>query len=93
MTGSFAADAPKAEHIRGFHSPKLQHLLAARKRLRKLRPGMMSQLELANLSGHKDARSLRIIRFARRGRVSLLSGNEAFLLHSLARAQTAVSMA
>ncbi|WP_158745185.1 TylF/MycF/NovP-related O-methyltransferase [Acidisphaera sp. L21] len=48
----------------------------------------MARLELAILSGHKDSRVLSAIRTARAGRESLLSGNEAFTLFSMARAQS-----
>lgn len=77
----------EAERRRGFHNPKLHRLMAANRTLRRLTLGLMSKLELAILSGHKDAAVLRTIRAARLDRESLLSGNEAFMLHSLARAQ------
>ncbi|WP_158743137.1 TylF/MycF/NovP-related O-methyltransferase [Acidisphaera sp. L21] len=50
----------------------------------------MSRLELAILSGHKDAGVLDAIKMTRRGRESLLSGNEAYTLFSIARAQSAM---
>ena len=61
--------------------------MAASGTLRRMTLGLMSKLELAILGGHKDVAALRTIRDARLGRESLLSGNEAFMLHSLARAQ------
>ncbi len=52
--------------------------------------GLLARLELAFLAGHKEPDVLARIRTARRGRESLLSGNEAFTLYSLARAQAAL---
>lgn len=48
---------------------------------------MLARVELLLLAGHKDPESLVALRKCRRGAESLLTGNEAFLLHSLARAQ------
>ena len=58
--------------------------------LRRLAMGILSWLELTGLSGHKEHDVLRLIRRVRRERESLLSGNEAFVVHSLARAQSAL---
>lgn len=54
---------------------------------RSLSIGLFARLELAVLAGHKDAAVLTAIKTARRRRESLLSGNEAFTVFSLARAQ------
>ncbi len=51
---------------------------------------MLARLELGILGGHKDAAAMRGIRRARIGRESLLSGNEAFTVYSLARSQSAL---
>ncbi len=55
--------------------------------LRKLVMGIRTRAELVGLGGHKDPQVLDLIRRTRRERESLLSGTEAFLVHSLARAQ------
>ena len=49
--------------------------------------GLFARLELAVLSGHKDADVLGVIKSSRKRRESLLSGNEAFTVFALARAQ------
>ena len=48
----------------------------------------MARLELMLLGGHKEPEVMAAIRAARSGRESLLSGNEAFTLYSLARSQS-----
>ncbi len=58
--------------------------------LRRLAMGILSWLELTGLGGHKEREVLGLIRQVRRERESLLSGNEAFVVHSLARAQSAL---
>lgn len=72
---------------RSFNSARIHRLIAASRVVRTLSIGLLARLELAFLSGHKDADVLSVIRTARRGRESLLSGNEAFTVFSLARAQ------
>jgi hypothetical protein len=52
--------------------------------------GVMARLELALLAGHKQSHHIAELRQARRGRESLLSGNEAFTVYSLARSQSAL---
>ena len=65
------------------------HRLYARlPRLRRLAMGILAYAELAGLGGHKEGDVLSLIRRVRRERESLLSGNEAFMVHSLARAQS-----
>ncbi len=67
------------------------HRVFARSRLlRRLTVGMLSRLELAIMGGHKQRGRLDIIRRVRGERESLLSGNEAFTLYSLAAAQRAI---
>ena len=65
-------------------------MIAGSRTIRSLSIGLLARLELAFLSGHKQAHVLADIRTARRGRESLLSGNEAFTLYSIARAQAAL---
>ncbi len=48
----------------------------------------MARIELALLAGHKQPLHIAQLCGARRGRESLLSGNEAFTVYSLARAQS-----
>lgn len=50
--------------------------------------GGVSALEMLGLRTHKDADTLRLIRRVRRQRRWLVTANEAFLVHSLARAQS-----
>ncbi len=67
------------------------HRLFARSRLlRRLTVGTLSRFELVIMGGHKQRTRLDIIRRIRRERESLLSGNEAFMISSLAAAQRAV---
>ena len=49
--------------------------------------GMLARLELVLLRGHKPPEVMADIRSARLGAESLLSGNESFVLYSIARAQ------
>jgi O-methyltransferase len=82
--------SPPAQSSRGetsFENVTLHRLMASSRGLRVMTLGLMSRLELAIMGGHKDRAVLRAIGDARRGRESLLSANEAFTLHSLARAQ------
>ena len=67
------------------------HQLFARSRaVRRLTVGALATVELAILGGHKQPGPMRLIRRVRRERESLLSGNEAFMIYSLARTQAAV---
>lgn len=50
--------------------------------------GLVSELELLGLSGHKDRETLRLIRRIRKERKSLLTAIEAFLVYSIAHAQS-----
>lgn len=71
----------------GFDSARLHRLIAGSRVVRSLSIGLLARIELAFLAGHKDAGVLAAIRQARSGRELLLSGNEAFNVFSLARAQ------
>lgn len=73
-----------------FDSTRLHRMIASSRIVRSLSIGLLARLELAFLAGHKEPDVLARIRGARRGRESLLSGNEAFTLYSLARAQAAL---
>jgi len=66
---------------------RAQQIVGRSKFLRRLTIGVFAQLQLLILRGHKDHETLSLIRRCRRGAESLLTGNEAFLLYSLARAQ------
>ena len=69
---------------------KAQRTVGHSKLLRRLTIGTFARLELLILSGHKDRTALRKIQRCRREAESLLTGNEAFLLYSMARAQGAL---
>jgi len=56
--------------------------------LERLSIGFVSRLELLGLSGHKDSSVVKLIRRVRRERRWLLTSNEAFIVYSLARAQS-----
>ncbi len=73
-----------------FDSARLHRLIAASRTMRSLSIGLLARLELAFLAGHKQPDVLAAIKTARSGRESLLSGNEAFTLYSIARAQAAL---
>ena len=80
----------EAGRARRFDSSRLHMLIAGSRTVRALSIGMLAQLELGILSGHKSPVVMKLIRGVRRGRESLLSGNEAFTVFSLARAQAAL---
>ena len=70
---------------------KYLHRLYGRSRLaRRIAMNMRANMEFASLGGHKDGAVIGLISRVRRERESLLSGNEAFLVYSLARAQSAL---
>ena len=73
-----------------FNSARLHRRIAGSRAIRSLSIGLLARMELAFLAGHKQPRMLADIRRARSGRESLLSGNEAFTLYSLAGAQAAL---
>jgi len=56
--------------------------------LRRLTIGMIARIQFQILRGHKDPEVLRRIQRCRRESESLLTGNEAFILYSLAQAQS-----
>src|ERR1700751_778366 len=66
---------------------RAQRIVSRTKLLRRFTIGLFAQVELLILKGHKDRSTVASIRRCRRGTESLLTGNEAFLLHSLATAQ------
>jgi O-methyltransferase len=66
---------------------RAQRVVGGNKMLRRLTIGTFARLELLLLRGHKDHATLRTIRRCRRVAESLLTGNEAFFLFSLAQAQ------
>ena len=66
------------------------HRLYANALFRKTAMNVSAWMELSMLGGHKDPAVLSDIRRARRTRESLLSGNEAFIVYSLARAQSSL---
>ena len=82
----------KARSPRGnrFDSARLHRMIAGSRTIRSLSIGLLARLELAFLAGHKEPGVLATIKRARSGRESLLSGNEAFTLYSIARAQAAM---
>jgi O-methyltransferase len=71
-----------------YDSSRLHRLIAGSRLVRSLSIGLLARLELGILGGHKDAGVMRTIRAARAGRESLLSGNEAFTVYSIARSQS-----
>ncbi len=74
-----------------YNSAKLHRLIASSRTVRAMTIGIMARLELALLAGHKQSHHIADVRKARRGRESLLSGNEAFTVYSLARSQSALA--
>jgi O-methyltransferase len=65
-----------------------QRIVGRSRFLRRLTLGLFARFELLVMRGHKDREVLRSIRRSRRVAESLLSANEAFLLHSLVQAQS-----
>lgn len=57
-------------------------------RLERIGVGLVSWVQLLGLGGHKDKETLRLIRKIRRERKSLLTASEAYLVHSIAQAQS-----
>lgn len=85
------ADTRRTRRVAGVLPQPMVHRLFARSRLlRGLTVGMLSRLELGIMGGHKPRARLDVIRRIRGERESLLSGNEAFMIHSVAAAQRAV---
>jgi O-methyltransferase len=70
-----------------------QRVVGRSRLLRRLSVGTLARLELFIMSGHKSPATLATLRRCRRESESLLTGNEAFLLHSLARAQSRLDAA
>ena len=57
-------------------------------RLERMGIGFVSAFQMLSLAGHKQKETLRLMRKIRRERKSLLLANEAFLVHSIGRAQS-----
>lgn len=68
--------------------PLLHRIYGNSRVVRSFAMSIQSRLELLSLGGHKSGEVLDLIRTTRRSRESLLSSNEAFLVHSVARAQS-----
>jgi hypothetical protein len=66
---------------------RAQRTVGCSRLLRRLTIGVFARLELLILSGHKSRETLARLKRCRTEAESLLTGNEAFLLYSLARAQ------
>ncbi len=91
ITAAPPADAAIAGRRRTHRAQATVHRLFAKSRaVRRLTVGTLAQVELAILGGHKQPGPMKLIRKVRGERESLLSGNEAFMIHSLARTQRAV---
>lgn len=67
-------------------NPRFQRMIGGG-RLELLSVGLIARLELLGMRAHKDSELVRLIRRVRRERRSLLTGNEACLVHTLARGQ------
>jgi predicted O-methyltransferase YrrM len=81
----------RPRRLAGLVPQAAMHRIFARSRLlRRLTVGVLSRFELVIMGGHKQRSRLDIIRRVRGERESLLSGNEAFTLYSLAAAQRAI---
>ena len=72
---------------------RAQRIVSRSRILRRLTLGAFAQWELLILKGHKDRATVAAIRRCRRVADSLLTANEAFLLHSLVAAQRAAGYA
>jgi O-methyltransferase len=95
MGAAAGAPGPKASgpapRQRGLGIQVKVHQAFARSRLlRLLTVGTLARIELFIMGGHKRPARLDVIRRVRTERESLLSGNEAFMIYSLAAAQRAV---
>ena len=72
---------------------RAQRIVSRSRILRRLTLGAFAQWELLILKGHKNRATVAAIRRCRRVADSLLTANEAFLLHSLVAAQRAAGYA
>ena len=66
----------------------LHRLYGENRAFRKSVMNITAWMDFAMLGGHKDSATIERLRTARKERESLLSGNEAFMVHSVARAQS-----
>lgn len=69
---------------------RLRRIIGRNRIARTLTFGLQNALQMRLLSGHKDPQTLSNLRQATHGTRSLLSTDEAFILHELASAQTTV---
>jgi O-methyltransferase len=76
-----------SEQIMWLRSQRVQKFLGGGA-LERIAIGGVSALEMLGLGTHKDSGTLRLIRRVRRERRWLVTANEAFMVHSLARAQS-----
>ena len=83
------ARAPARRQTTGAQAA-LHQIFARSRTVRRLTIGSLARIELAILGGHKQKSMMQVIHRVRGERESLLSGNEAFMIHSLARTQRAV---
>lgn len=80
------ASLPRADR-KPFHNPRLHRLITGSRMLRSMSMGVLARLEIGLLGGHKETSAIRTIQAARAGRESLQSGNEAFMVYSIAKSQ------
>jgi O-methyltransferase len=85
---SIASPAHEFVRRRWMKYETAQRIVGNNKILRRITVGLFAQLELLILGGHKDPAILKTIRRCRRQSESLLTGNEAFFLYSVAHAQS-----
>ena len=74
-----------AEIVMWMKSRRFQRLGGGR--LERMGIGFVSSIHMSELGGHKNREVMHLIRKVRRERKSLLTANESFLIHSIARAQ------
>ena len=91
VAGTRPARSPTARAQTTRAQAALHQVFARSRTVRRLTVGSLAWIELAILGGHKQKPTMQLIRRVRSERESLLSGNEAFMIHSLARTQRAVA--
>ena len=90
---SIGSPAHKFVRRRWMKYETAQRIVGNSKILRRITVGLFAQFELLILGGHKDPAILKTIRRCRRQSESLLTGNEAFFLYSVAHAQSILDCA
>ncbi len=85
------AEAPLQAKRTWMKYERAQRLVGCNRILRRLTVGVFARLELLILGGHKNLETLSRIKRCRKDAESLLTGNEAFLLYSLAQAQSGLN--